>query len=602
MVIARRKKGREDAGVKIRFVGRCGARAEFTLNRISICAMILCAMFVLTNCGGGGGGSRVQPEAAVVPEPQLQTCPPGQVGTPPNCTAPQPTTCLPGQVGTPPNCTDSPPPPQNCIPLHDGTCSPFGSFNTRAQRLAGEYRLKDGFKNQWGLETIGADRAYAHVNLLKGENTEPGSGVTIGFIDSGIDTAHSMFAGKTVTEVFMSGAKDETGLPRSSHGTAVASVAAGVHASANSTSPQGVAPGADIAMFAITLGTGGGKYNPISLTSLANRDASWASEINQVLAWRDGQRRVDILNLSIGHKGLINFYSGADLRANLVQAIAAMAQAGASEKAILVWAGGNAHGDPCDPAVVTSHCVGSSVDPPSDGTVDAVSVEVMPGLAARIAELRGHTIAVVALKPSDERITGFSNRCGIAADYCIAAPGQAVKAAYFGPDPNDDTMVVRGIAQNISGTSVAAPMVAGGLAVMKQLFRDQLSNTELVTRLLKTADNTGVYANRAIYGRGKIGPRRRHAPCGRSGSSGREREPGREQPARHATESRGSARRRARPLVRKPRNHGLGRLERAVLVQVGQFRGDGEGPAGGRESPGFSSGCGRVRRGRCKID
>ncbi|MCY4384597.1 MAG: S8 family serine peptidase [Nitrospinae bacterium] len=483
--------------------GWYGARAAFTLNRASICAIVLCAMFVLTNCGGGGGGSRVQPQAAVMPEPQPQTCPPGQVGTPPNCTAPQSTTCPPGQVGTPPNCT-APPPPQKCIPLHDGTCSPFGSFNTRAQQLAGEYRLEDGFKNQWGLATIGADSAYAHVNLLKGENTAPGAGVTIGFIDSGIDTLHSMFAGKTVTEVFMSGAKDETGLPRSSHGTSVASVAAGVHASANSTSPQGVAWGADIAMFAIPTGTGGGKYNPISLTSLANRDDSWASEFNQVLAWRDGQRRVDILNLSIGHKGLINFYSEADLRANLGQAIAAMAQAGASEKAILVWAGGNAHGDPCDPAVVTSHCVGSSENPPSDGTIDAVSVEVMPGLVARIAELRGHTIAVVALKLSDERITGFSNRCGIAADYCIAAPGQTVKAAYFGPDPNDDTMVVRGIAQNINGTSVAAPMVAGGLAIMKQLFRDQLSNTELVTRLFETADNTGVYANRAIYGRGKM--------------------------------------------------------------------------------------------------
>ena len=144
------------------------------------------------------------------------------------------------------------------------------------------------------------------------------------------------------------------------------------------------------------------------------------------------------------------------------------------------------------------------MDPPSLGTVDAVSVEVLPGLAARIAELRGHTIAVVALKPDDERITGFSNRCGIAADYCIAAPGQTVKAAYFGPDPDDNTKTVRGIAQNLDGTSFAAPMVAGSLAIMKQLFRDQLSNTELVTRLFETTDDTGVYSNSAIYGRGKL--------------------------------------------------------------------------------------------------
>ena len=47
-------------------------------------------------------------------------------------------------------------------------------------------------------------------------------------------------------------------------------------------------------------------------------------------------------------------------------------------------------------------------------------------------------------------------------------------------------------------------MVAGGLAIMKQLFRDQMSSEELVTRLLETADDTGVYADRAVYGRGKL--------------------------------------------------------------------------------------------------
>ena len=45
-------------------------------------------------------------------------------------------------------------------------------------------------------------------------------------------------------------------------------------------------------------------------------------------------------------------------------------------------------------------------------------------------------------------------------------------------------------------------MVTGGLALMKQLFRDQLSNTDLVARLLHTADRSGVYADAAVYGRG----------------------------------------------------------------------------------------------------
>ena len=73
--------------------------------------------------------------------------------------------------------------------------------------------------------------------------------------------------------------------------------------------------------------------------------------------------------------------------------------------------------------------------------------------------------------------------------------------AYFGPDP--EGFLVRGYAEG-RGTSYAAPMVSGGLAVMKHLFRDQLSNEELVSRLFLTADNTGIYADRDIYGNGRM--------------------------------------------------------------------------------------------------
>ena len=122
----------------------------------------------------------------------------------------------------------------------------------------------------------------------------------------------------------------------------------------------------------------------------------------------------------------------------------------------------------------------------------------MPGLMARIPELRGHTVAVVATG-EDGLITDFSNRCGIAASWCLAAPGEDVLAAYYGPHEGQDGF--RGIA-TVDGTSFAAPMVSGGLAVMKQLFRNQLSNTALLARLLDTANDRGVYANRLVYGHG----------------------------------------------------------------------------------------------------
>ena len=45
-------------------------------------------------------------------------------------------------------------------------------------------------------------------------------------------------------------------------------------------------------------------------------------------------------------------------------------------------------------------------------------------------------------------------------------------------------------------------MVSGGLAVIKSMFRDNLSNEELVQRLFTTARDDGIYADAAIYGHG----------------------------------------------------------------------------------------------------
>lgn len=448
---------------------RAGANGAYSY-RASACAVLLCAMLILTNCGGGGSGGR--PQAAVTPEVSQPQPPPPEPVQPPQ-PPPQPQQ-----------------PTQECVPLHDGTCASVSDFDSRARRLAGAYAVHRNFRNQPGLAAVGADRAYAHVELLKGENTSPGSGVTIGFMDSGIDTSHRMFAGKAVTEVFLGGTPNETGATFS-HGTAVASVAAGIRDHFVPTGPQGVAWGADIAMFAIPTGSPVGDYKPISLADSGDADSSWASRFNRILAWRNGGRRADILNLSIGYEGIIDDYSEADLRASFGRTIAAMAQAGAVDKAVFVWAAGNAHGRSCASSV--AHC--------ENGKINAVSVDVLAGLAARVAELRGHTVAVAALGPGGA-IADFSNRCGIAADYCIAAPGEDVRIAYFGPHP-DTSGPIRSVWRS-NGTSVAAPMVSGGLAIMKQLFRDQLSNTELVTRLFETADNSGAYANRAVYGRGKL--------------------------------------------------------------------------------------------------
>ena len=249
--------------------------------------------------------------------------------------------------------------PAKYITVHDGDRVTPEAFAESAAEVADEYRLDENFQNQWGLSHIKADVAYANLSLLRGEDAEPGAGVTIGFIDTGIDLDHPAFAAKTaagmtVTEEFTPDAVDETGVDDFSHGTAVASIAAGGRF-AHPAAPLGVAWGADIAMFALTLGTGDGVYRPISVEGLASYDAEDAALYEQALSWRNGARKVDILNLSFGFQGLIDRYTEQELRDNYGSTIAALAQADADERTILVWAAGNTHGDSCDPST-TDFC------------------------------------------------------------------------------------------------------------------------------------------------------------------------------------------------------------------------------------------------------
>lgn len=371
--------------------------------------------------------------------------------------------------------------------------------------------------NQWGLGRIRAESAWRRISQNAGRTTAPGAGQTVGVVDTGIDRGHQAFCGgtesctKTVTEEFLAGASDETGTQRS-HGTAVASVIVGRLSDA-----PGVAWGADVAMFAIPLGSGGGPYNPTSPTVFASRDASFKAVIDRVLAWSSGSRTLDFVNMSFNFSGIVDMYSAADLRAYFGDTIAALAQSGATDKTVFVWSAGNGHGRPCDRADFTGNpdlCESYVENGQTRYRVNAKSVELLAGLPVLISELRGHVIGVVAVG-RDGRIASFSNRCGSAAQWCLAAPGVDIRAAYFGPDPDTGAAGFRGSA-GFSGTSAAAPMVTGALVVMKHYFRNQMSNTELVARMMQTARRTGIYANSAIYGRGLLDLNAATTPVGTS--------------------------------------------------------------------------------------
>ena len=92
------------------------------------------------------------------------------------------------------------------------------------------------------------------------------------------------------------------------------------------------------------------------------------------------------------------------------------------------------------------------------------------------------------------KLATFSDKCGSVADYCIAAPGDDIWAAGHG---SNSQHVIK------SGTSMAAPMVSGGLALIMQEF-SSLTPAQVVTRLLSTASDASEYSQTAIYGHGMM--------------------------------------------------------------------------------------------------
>lgn len=113
--------------------------------------------------------------------------------------------------------------------------------------------------------------------------------------------------------------------------------------------------------------------------------------------------------------------------------------------------------------------------------LDALAMVVNP-------ELKQGWISVTAYNSqNDKTLASYANACGIAADFCMAAPG-----TYLAPTKNGTWTYI--------GTSFAVPRVSGTAALLKQKY-PWASNDVLRTILLTTADDLG---DRSKYGWGAI--------------------------------------------------------------------------------------------------
>ena len=114
-----------------------------------------------------------------------------------------------------------------------------------------------------------------------------------------------------------------------------------------------------------------------------------------------------------------------------------------------------------------------------------------PGRYAADPRFAGSIVAVGAVNKQGE-MAAFSNRAGAARAAYIAAPGQKVVT-----DCDAETCAL------ISGTSFAAPHVAGALALLMQAFPD-MTGRQALDLILRSAQTASNGQGDTIYGRGRL--------------------------------------------------------------------------------------------------
>ncbi len=271
-----------------------------------------------------------------------------------------------------------------------------------------------------------------------------GAGVTVAVFDSGISGWSSELRGNLVTGYdALTGRLMLNSYDVGWHGTFVAALIA---AARNGYGIEGIAYDADLMPIRIANADG----------SITLSDAQLASGI------RYATGRAGVFNNSWSSTATIADTSQAELEASLGASIAAWRSAVATGT-IVVWAAGN------------------------EG---AAEPGVLGSLPTYWADLQAGWVVAVSVDSSGV-ISSYSNHCGSAAAWCLAAPGEDVVSVYG-----------NGLA-TASGTSFSAPVVSAAAALLQQMW-PHLSNAQVLDIMFTTADKTGIYADTATYGQGLL--------------------------------------------------------------------------------------------------
>lgn len=311
------------------------------------------------------------------------------------------------------------------------------------------------YRRNWGLDHINVDARYAEGGT--------GLGALAAVFDSGVDVTHPDLDSKIAYTYSYYGLDGDV-TDESGHGTHVSGIIA---AEKNDIGTHGVAFDAELAVF-------------------QGLDHSGTPAMTITNAWADANYQAADLGASaINHswtfvnefgetRTIDEFSSRAELESYFGRAVMASLDYAANHNMISVFAAGNSGKD---------------------------EVSNQAGMAVYFPEYSDYVLGVVAIDQNDQ-IADFSNRCGMAADFCLAAPGTGILSTI----PGNQYAYA-------DGTSMAAPHVTGAITVLASNF-PELTGAE-ITRILKdTARDLGAPGVDEIYGHGALDLENAMAPQG----------------------------------------------------------------------------------------
>ena len=360
-----------------------------------------------------------------------------------------------------------------------------------------------------GLDNIKADAAYQRGYF--------GQGVTVAIIDSGLLTTHLEFAGRIVPGYdFVRNTPEMT--DHNGHGSHVAGIIGGAM---DGERFHGVAPSVHIMPLRIFgARPSGTNAQVLSAMELAISrgvqviNNSWGDTFNVEGRWKDSSpfgpkylMQLPVLPAFM-NAGFFGFYGGYFITvrslmtdADVIQVFAAGNEGWNSETGrVLIYRQSGPSGQYFEPYGYDSvdYIINNFISDDYGALAGLAGLDkngpsADASLPLNYESLIGKWLAVVATDDND-RIADFSNGCGAAKYWCLAAPGEGIWSA--------SALKINAVSSRF-GTSFAAPHVSGALALLISRL-PQMPKPVIKAILLATATDLGESGVDDVYGHGLV--------------------------------------------------------------------------------------------------